>query len=107
MKALCLTLLLGLLMPAAWAMTSDAPYPLASESGVIESLDFAGGTMVVDGVRYALTSDVEVSIGGSYGAFTMLRTGMQIRYDYLVVSANERRMVLIEEVPGNVRVEQT
>ena len=86
----------------AIAAMPGTSYPLASGSGVIESLSFADATMVVSGYRYRVAVDVKVEIGGSYGAFTMLKPGMPIRYEFLRISPTERRMVLIEELPPNV-----
>ena len=96
----------GLCLHAGGA-TADGRYPVASRSGVIEGLDFSASTMIVSGYRYRVPVDVQVEIAGSYGAFTMLRPGMRIRFDYLVVSPSERRMVLIQELPAHVKLEQT
>lgn len=97
----------GLLTLPAGAETVEAPYPLASDSGRIESLSFADSTLVVGGMRYGLAVDVEVEIGGSYGAFTMLEEGMPVRFEYLVISPTERRMVLIQELPPGVDPEES
>ncbi len=103
---LTVVLVCGGVLPAA-AQTADARYPVVSDSGRIEQLDFANSTMVVGGLRYGVVVDLKVEIGGSFGAFTMLRPGMRIRYDYLQISPTERRMVLIQELPANVDVEET
>ncbi len=92
---------------AAAATAAPSEYPVASDSGRIESLDFAGSTMVVGGMIYAVTLDTKVEINGSYGAFTMLRVGMPIHFDYLEISRTERRMVLIQELPPGVDPEET
>jgi len=103
-----LLLILGLALSAATvAQTAADRYPQASRSGVIDELDFAGSSMIVSGYLYHLAVDTEVEIGGSFGAFTLLRPGMQIRFDYLVISPSERRMVRIQQLPAHVRIEET
>jgi len=103
-----LLLILGLgLCAQVVAQTAADRYPQASRSGVIDELDFAGASMIVSGYLYHLAVDTEVEIGGSFGAFTLLRPGMQIRFDYLVISPSERRMVRIQELPARVRIEET
>lgn len=108
MRATMVTLMLcwGLSLPAA-AETADAPYPVATQSARVESLNFADSTLIAGGLRYAMALDADVEIGGSYGAFTMLKPGMRIYFEYLVISPSERRIVLIRELPADVRLEET
>ena len=69
--------------------------------GVIQDLDFGQSLMIIDGNRYRVAGDVNVEIGGSYGAFTMLQTGMRIRFEYLVISPSSREIIDIrEDAPG-------
>lgn len=106
-RTLAMFLMLGVCLPwQAGAGVADAPYGVASRAGVIQSLDFAAATMVISGSRYSVAIDAKVEIGGSYGAFTMLRPGMRVRYDYLVISDTARRIVLIQELPPNVTVDE-
>ncbi|MFU8815701.1 MAG: hypothetical protein ACNA7W_10175 [Pseudomonadales bacterium] len=103
---LLLALGLSLSVQAAAQIGADR-YPEASRSGIIEALDFGGSNLIVSGYRYYVGVDTRVEIGGSYGAFTMLEPGMQIVFDYLVISPSERRMVRIQELPAHVKVEET
>ncbi len=101
-------LLLGLVLSVqAGAETTATDYPVASDSGRIDSLSFADSTMIVGGMIYQVAIDAKVEINGSYGAFTMLRAGMPIHFEYLVISPTERRMVLIQELPAGVDPEET
>jgi hypothetical protein len=96
-------LLVGLVLgPAA-----VADLPVASDAGEVQSLDFSAGKLIIGGLRYHMEVGAKVEIGGSYGAFTMLEPGMRVRFDYLVVSPSERRIVLIQELPANVRIDET
>ena len=102
-----LLLVLSTSLPlAAAAQSARDVYPLSSHAGVIEDVDFASSTMVVSGYRYAVATDAEVEIGGSYGAFTMLRPGMRIAFEYLHISGSERLIVLVREVPDGVVLEE-
>lgn len=105
--AFIVILLSGLLSFQATAQTSPSPYPRATGTGIIEALDFDASTMVVSGYLYEVAVDTRVEIGGSYGAFTMLRPGMQIRFDYLRMSPSRRQMLVIEELPAGASVEET
>ncbi len=55
----------------------------AEGEGTINSLDFEKYTIVVGGTQYDVSQTVRVEIGGSYGAFTLLKAGMKVRFDYL------------------------
>jgi hypothetical protein len=106
MTGLLRTLLCLLLwLPLTGVSQVDDRYPLAEDAGVIQELDFASSTLIIDGMRYSVPVDVQVEIGGSYGAFTMLETGMRVRYEYLLVSPSVRRIVLIQELPDEVELE--
>jgi hypothetical protein len=80
-------------------------FPQRVSYGVIQSLDFGQSMMVVDGNRYRVAADVNVEIGGTYGAFTMLQTGMRIRLEYLVVSPSSREIIDIREMPPGFDIE--
>ena len=102
---LLLTLLCGL-SASTLARAPGASFPIASQVGVVQELDFGGSKMIVSGIRYTVAIDVRVEIGGSYGAFTMLQPGMKIRYDFLVISPSEREIVEIQEIPSGAVLEQ-
>jgi hypothetical protein len=101
-----ITLGLCLSVPSL-AQTADSRYPVASRAGVIESLSFSDSTLIISGYRYSVAVDAKVEIGGSYGAFTMLRPGMRVHYDYLVISPSARRIIQIQELPSNVVINET
>lgn len=91
---------------AATAQSARDTYPMSSHAGVVEAVDYAASTMVVGGYRYGVATDVEVEIGGSYGAFTLLRPGMRIAFDYLHISGSERLIVLVRELPDGVVLDE-
>ena len=103
------TLASALLLLLCLPLTAQASgsYGLAAHSGRVEVLDFASSTMIVAGLRYRVAVDAKVEIAGSYGSFTMLRIGMPIYYEYQVVSPTERRIVLIRELPPDVKLAET
>jgi hypothetical protein len=107
MKTALFLLLLGCLAPwPAAAQTADPAYGVASHAGIIDAVDIATASMIVSGYHYDVAVDAQVEIGGSYGAFTMLRPGMRIRFDYLVISPSERRIIMVQELPDGVLVEE-
>lgn len=80
-------------------------FPLRVSYGVVQTLDFGQSMMIIDGNRYRVAGDVNVEIGGTYGAFTMLQTGMRIRFEYLVVSPSSREIIDIQEMPPGLDME--
>ncbi len=99
-------LALWLLLPVVAAAQYEGNFPLAEGAGVIQELDFAAQTMVIDGMRYEVAVDVKVEIGGSYGAYTLLETGMNVYIEFLRISDEERRIVLVRELPTGVEPDQ-
>lgn len=69
--------------------------------GTIQQLDFGAGSMIVDGYRYHTSPELHVEIAGSYGAFTMLQVGMKVQIVYRVVSASQRDLVEVVQIPDN------
>jgi len=95
------------LLPPAGVVAQDAwRHGLAEDTGVIQGLDFAAQTMVIDGMDYTVAVDVKVEIGGSFGAFTMLQSGMRVYYEFRQISESSRLVTLIRELPGNVALEE-
>jgi len=76
-----------------------------TRAGVIQQLDFAAGTMIVDGYRYYSAPELRVEIGGSYGAFTMLQVGMKVQIVYRLVSESRRDLVEVKQIPDNFTIE--
>ena len=83
-----------------------AQAPVATEVGVIRALDFGHNTMIVNGISYHVAIDAEVDLGDGYGAFTMLQTGWNIEFDYLVHSAIEREIFRLRRIPPNFVIEE-
>jgi hypothetical protein len=85
---------------ASLTMTAaQAAYPEKEGIGYIESIDFDASTLIVDGLRFRVPSYARVTIDGTFGAFTLLREGMLIRYDFLQISPTEREIVELETRP--------
>ncbi|HEY5680748.1 MAG TPA: hypothetical protein VIS55_11825 [Pseudomonadales bacterium] len=104
------SLLMGLFMLCAMmasvAASAQAVYPEKIKTGTIQQLDFAAGSMIVDGYRYHTTPELRVEIAGSHGAFTMLEVGMKIRMSYLIISPSRRDLVEVVQIPDNVTLEE-
>ena len=76
-----------------------------TKTGTIQELNFADGSMIVDGYRYYSVPDTRVEIAGSYGAFTMLQVGMKVQIVYRLVSAVRRDVVEITQIPDGFMIE--
>lgn len=91
------------LMPASAATPWN--YPERQTVGTIQDVELSESNLIVDGMRYGVAIDAHVEINGSYGAFTMLKTGMKIDFTYKVISESERLIVRIREIPSEYRIE--
>ncbi len=80
--------------------------PEKSKTGTIQELNFGANSMIVDGNRYYVAPDVHVEIRGTFGAFTMLQTGMKIYMVYRVISGTERELIEIKQLPDNTTLEE-
>lgn len=88
--------------------TAEAPgrYALSDSAGLVQEVSVADNSLVIDGVRYRMAPDGKVEIRGSYGALSMLQAGMRVYFEFLRVSPQERRIVLLQELPDNVELEE-
>ncbi len=75
--------------------------------GRIEQVRFAADQLVVDGRTYRVTAELNVSIGGTYGAFTMLEPGMRVYLRYLRQADGSRTAIEVRELPAQQRAEQS
>lgn len=80
--------------------------PEVSRSGVIESVDLSTNELVVEGNRYSMSPAAEVEIGGSYGAFTMLNSGMRIEFQYRRFDNGRREIFYVRELLSSESLEQ-
>ena len=74
--------------------------------GVIQKIDFAMNQMVVSGNRYDVSTSARVSINGTYGAFTMLTTGMRIEFTYKKFSDGVRQIIEVRELSDSEDMEE-
>jgi len=66
--------------------------------GQIQGLDFANSALTIQGSRLQIDDSAEVEIGGTYGAFTMLREGMMVEYWYHRYSDGRRVIFELREL---------
>ncbi|MGD8415555.1 MAG: hypothetical protein PVH91_00715 [Pseudomonadales bacterium] len=92
---------------AGAASTVSVVAPEKEMEGTIQSLDFAGNTMIFQGVRFRMAPELIVQIRGGTGAFTMLKEGMKALVTYRVLSASDREATRIEQLPDNQRIDGT
>ncbi len=87
----------ALLLATAGAAHSQQALPVAEGQGVIQALDFEKYTVLVSGSQFDVSQTVHVEIAGSYGAFTMLKTGMKVRFNFLLHPGGRREITRMYE----------
>ena len=101
--------LLGILTVVMLSLTAQAQQynaPEVSRSGVIESVDLSANELIVEGNRYSMNPAAEVEVGGSYGAFTMLNSGMRIEFQYRRFDDGRREIFYVRELLSSEFLEQ-
>jgi hypothetical protein len=97
-------LLAGVILIAPIAGAAEDDFRIESRQGPVESADYGKNTMVVGGVSYDVAPDASVELGGSYGAFTMITSGMNVqilirRY----IDTGRREIIDVKELPPGVQ----
>jgi hypothetical protein len=97
-------LLAGAILIAPIAGAAEDDFRIESRQGPVESADYSKNTMVVGGVSYDVAADASVELGGSYGAFTMITSGMNVqilirRY----IDTGRREIIDVKELPPGVQ----
>ncbi len=96
-------MLVGAILIAPIASADDGDFRIESNQGPVESVDYAENKMVVGGVSYNVAVDASVELGGSYGAFTMITPGMNVKIlirRYLTPGRPE--VIDVKELPPGV-----
>ena len=109
MKRIATFLFASVLLIGSAQLGYGAPSYLAPEksiTGTIQELNFGTNSMIMDGTRYNAAPDVDVEIRGTFGAFTMLQTGMRVHIVYRVISGTERELIEIKQLPDNMALEE-
>ena len=97
---LSLTLVFGLAAVAAPAYDSYGQYPVATKAGELQAIDIANRHVIINGIRYVVALDVDVTINDGFGAFTMLTVGMYVHYDYEAIADDHRRILIMQAYTG-------
>lgn len=95
-----------IVMLAGAVNTASAAAPEATRTGTIQKLNFADGSMILDGNRYYSSPELRVEIAGTYGAFTMLQVGMKVQIVYRVFSESRRDVIEIIQIPDNFAIDE-
>ena len=85
----------------AFAVEGNPPH--VPGEGVVQELDFAANTTVIDGISYDVSLAARVEIGGTYGAFTLLTPGLAVQFVFLQHSDGRREIVELKQVPRVTR----
>lgn len=81
-------------------------YAINEGQGTISHVDIGKSEVIIDGLLYTPGYDINVQIAGSYGAFTMLQSGMKVKFAYRVKSGSDRELVTVEELPRGMPVDE-
>ena len=94
--------------PVADAVHVDQPGRLIAreeiDSGIVEALESARGTVVIEGYRYVLAQDVPVQMNGVAAAAADLAVGMQVQFRFLRVAQQLPRLLEVRVVPPEHRI---
>ena len=103
-----LVLFLGVIAGTqAWAQTANDLATQVQERGVIQALRLESNELVIDGVVFRVAYDARVEIRGSYGAFSMLQTGMKVEFSYRDFDIDTREIFELEQLPDNTEMESS
>ena len=90
--------------PARERVVQPGREPVRQAEGVIQKLDFGAGEMIINGMSYKVSPSANVSIRGSYGAFTMLQKGMKVKFVYTMYSNEHLEITSLDQMPDNTRI---
>ena len=68
--------------------------------GEIQGLNFGESSLTIQGYEFFIEPQATVEIGGTYGAFTMLESGMMVEYSYRRYSDGRRVIFELRELVG-------
>ncbi len=97
-RILNMAVVFALFLAAGVVHSQQINVPLADGEGELQRLDFAANTMIINGYLYHVTDTTKVEIGGSFGAFTMLKEGMLVEFSFLRFDDGVRRITELFEV---------
>ena len=101
---LLFALLLACWSHPAWSQAGVTPDEV-EEEGVIHELVVEANSLIISGVSFRVAYDARVQIRGTYGAFTLLRPGMKVKYLYRDYG-DDREIFEIEQLPDNTVLEE-
>ena len=87
-----------MVMCTAQAFAAEYNAPMVDRAGVIQEVNIGDQEIIISGHRYSVSQTVNVTIAGSYGAFTLLQEGMRVRYTYHRFDDGTRRIIQIDEL---------
>jgi hypothetical protein len=104
LKVLMSALVLLVSSSGLQALEYDAPRVL--RSGVVQELDIARYEIIISGHRYQVSRTAQVEIAGSFGAYTLLKPGMRVRFEYLRFDDGKREIFRVRELLPNETLEE-
>lgn len=99
-----LILLASALASPSWANGFGAEM---ESHGQVELLHFGEQQLQVGGRTYDVSPAIQVEIGGTYGAFTLLQPGMKIYLRFVQYADGRREVLEIRELGAGSRLEES
>ncbi|MEE4299801.1 MAG: hypothetical protein V2J24_10200 [Pseudomonadales bacterium] len=95
--------------PGGLGAFDDRPYDVYDGVGVVDAVDPAGPSVVIDGLRYDFVLTPEIRLRAGVGAPTLLGAGMVLEYYYTqdgATAATAGRIVAAIELDPDAREEE-
>ncbi|MBV1907630.1 MAG: hypothetical protein KUG75_16275 [Pseudomonadales bacterium] len=74
---------------------------LMHSQGVVRRLDLATNVVIISGTKYTVATDAKVEIRGTFGAFSMLKVGMKVSFEYQPINDKHREIVSLKQLSDN------
>jgi len=74
--------------------------------GIVNEMDAAAGTMVIEGYLYRFAPEIPVQTGGMISAAPLVEPGMQVQLRYLHMPDGSRELLELRQIPPGVEIER-
>ncbi len=85
---------------------ADYDPPVIERTGVVQELEPSVNDVVIYGERFTVSYTAEVEIGGTYGAYSMLRPEMRVLFRYQLYDDGRKVIVYLRELAASEPVDE-
>lgn len=106
-----LGLIFCLLMATVLSADFDSKQPrgafrIGEAEGIVRSLDVENNRVQISGSSFQVAFDAKIEIGGTFGAFTLLKPGMKVSYMVRGSMGNYKVIVSIKQLSDNYALDE-